>query len=344
MKKGFTLVELLAVIVILAVILIIAIPHVLKVIEQSRINAFESDAKMILNAIRMKKTSNIDFNYTVIDETNIKELLNINDVNYKSITITQKDEDPYIIIVGKNKWANLVVSGTTNNIFIHQDLVLWLDASNTASYPKSGSTWYDISGNENSGVFVNNPTFDNGAIMFNGVDDYIRIESSNDFNTGINGTFTYSAWIKSSDYSVPQTIISRTNPCSNPGHFNIFINNNKVHFSFYSNLDARGITHSSSNSILENDQWHHIVWTKQWGQLGVKLYVDGVLHLVSNDSDIRGTTYSRPVFIGARNRNPGVCESDPSPSRFFNGMISDIRVYNRILSEDEIKLLYESTK
>ena len=45
--KGFTLVELLAVIVILAVILIIAVPQVTNTIQTSRLNSIKSSAKMI---------------------------------------------------------------------------------------------------------------------------------------------------------------------------------------------------------------------------------------------------------------------------------------------------------
>jgi type IV pilus assembly protein PilA len=51
MKKGFTLVELLAVIVILAVILAIAIPGISSVISNASKSAFESDAKMVIKGI-----------------------------------------------------------------------------------------------------------------------------------------------------------------------------------------------------------------------------------------------------------------------------------------------------
>ena len=48
-KKGFTLVELLAVIVILAVILVIAIPRIIDVIDSSKLSSFESSARMIIS-------------------------------------------------------------------------------------------------------------------------------------------------------------------------------------------------------------------------------------------------------------------------------------------------------
>lgn len=53
-KKGFTLVELLAVIVILAIILAIAIPSITGLIESQRRSAFESNIKMIIKGMEYK--------------------------------------------------------------------------------------------------------------------------------------------------------------------------------------------------------------------------------------------------------------------------------------------------
>lgn len=53
-KKGFTLVELLAVIVILAIILAIAIPSVGNIMTAQRTSAFISNMKMIIHGIDLK--------------------------------------------------------------------------------------------------------------------------------------------------------------------------------------------------------------------------------------------------------------------------------------------------
>ncbi|MDD2489788.1 MAG: prepilin-type N-terminal cleavage/methylation domain-containing protein, partial [Bacilli bacterium] len=55
---GFTLVELLAVIVILAIVLAIAVPSITGIIENVTINAFEQDAKMIIKSINYKSLTN----------------------------------------------------------------------------------------------------------------------------------------------------------------------------------------------------------------------------------------------------------------------------------------------
>ena len=55
-------------------------------------------------------------------------------------------------------------------------LVLHLDAGNTKSYPGSGTTWFDKSGNENNGTLANGPEFSSangGSIVFDGSNDYV---------------------------------------------------------------------------------------------------------------------------------------------------------------------------
>jgi hypothetical protein len=62
-------------------------------------------------------------------------------------------------------------------------LVLNLDAAKVDSYPGTGTTWYDISGNNNNGTLTNGPTFSGigkqASIVFDGADDYvIRTDAS----------------------------------------------------------------------------------------------------------------------------------------------------------------------
>jgi hypothetical protein len=47
-------------------------------------------------------------------------------------------------------------------------LVLCLDAANARSYPGTGTTWTDRSGNGNDGTLINGPTFsdENGGVLY----------------------------------------------------------------------------------------------------------------------------------------------------------------------------------
>ena len=63
-----------------------------------------------------------------------------------------------------------------------------MDAGNLASYPGSGTTWFDLSGNSLNGTLTNGPTFSfsdsSSSIVFDGTNDYVNIPASSLFNFG----------------------------------------------------------------------------------------------------------------------------------------------------------------
>jgi hypothetical protein len=72
-------------------------------------------------------------------------------------------------------------------------LVMYLDAANTKSYPGSGTTWNDLSGNSNNGTLINGPTFNpNGGIDFDGTDDYINFGNPTELN--FTGNMSHEVW------------------------------------------------------------------------------------------------------------------------------------------------------
>jgi energy-coupling factor transporter ATP-binding protein EcfA2 len=61
---------------------------------------------------------------------------------------------------------------------ITNGLILYLDAKFIPSYPRNGTTWYDISSGGTNGTLVNGPTYNsNGAIVFDGTDDIVNISA-----------------------------------------------------------------------------------------------------------------------------------------------------------------------
>lgn len=114
-KRAFTLIELLAVIVILAIILIIAIPAVGKIIKNTKEDTFVSDAKMVLKQLVYEKVHNVGLDITSIDEKSIVNY-NLSNNNYKELKVLVVDNNPYIVIVGKEKWAGLKVCGKMTDI------------------------------------------------------------------------------------------------------------------------------------------------------------------------------------------------------------------------------------
>ena len=114
-KRGFTLVELLAVIVILAVILIIAMPKISDVIKNSKESSLETTAKLIASQAEKKYTEN-----QVLDNSSTikcSDVAKISDADYESCNITFDSKgNAKVSIVGKGKFEGLqVVDGTKDS-------------------------------------------------------------------------------------------------------------------------------------------------------------------------------------------------------------------------------------
>ena len=106
-KRGFTLVELLAVIVILAIILVIAVPKVMSVIEDAKKATLESTAKMIASQAEKQKVQN-----TVLGNDKAitcEDITNINDVDYEDCDIAFDNNTAKVTIIGSGKFEGLYV-------------------------------------------------------------------------------------------------------------------------------------------------------------------------------------------------------------------------------------------
>ena len=114
-KNAFTLIELLAVIVILAVILVISIPRILDVIETSKKDSFKNAAQLIADSAEKKKASNKLLDKD--EEITCKDVAKINDEDYASCIISFDSEgNAKVSITGKGKFDGLkITNGTKDN-------------------------------------------------------------------------------------------------------------------------------------------------------------------------------------------------------------------------------------
>ena len=176
-KKAFTLVELLAVIVILAIVLAIAIPKIYSMIDAAEKSSFISSNKLLINAVKNKLLEDESFDITSINKSNMKTLLNINDENYSYVSFSYDDQGKVKAnVTGTGKWANLISCGTYEDLsntdcIVKDGLILNLDAGNRYSHPGSGTTWSDLSGNNNNGTLVNGVGYSSsngGSFVFDG--------------------------------------------------------------------------------------------------------------------------------------------------------------------------------
>ena len=114
-KRGFTLVELLAVIVVIGVILVIVVPRVLKNIDEEKKSAFISSAKALIRKVEYDYMDNEDFDYVSLKTFNINDI-SMSNYDIDNSTIKMKDGDIYIKLIGKEKFEGYKCIGTINNL------------------------------------------------------------------------------------------------------------------------------------------------------------------------------------------------------------------------------------
>jgi len=207
---------------------------------------------------------------------------------------------------------------------ITDGLVLALDAGNTKSYPGSGTTWTDLSGNGNTGTLVNGVGYDSGnggALSFDGVDDYVNL----------NFPFTQS----SSENSYTIVMGAKLSTTSSARRQLWGSDNDGYDWSFGAGDDTKFTIFSGENIYTGRTQdtdWH--IFTAQWSSsFGTRLYIDNVLDIstanISYDISTASTT-----SIG---RNPLFGE-------YWNGNVSFVQLYNRALTAAEVAQNYNALR
>ena len=183
----------------------------------------------------------------------------------------------------------------------------------------------DSSGNGLHGTVMGNPTFVAGkigqAINLRGLNDYVEI-------TGYKGILgpnavTVTAWIKTTATGTG-TIVG-WGPNVDGQRFGFRINDGRLHMEH----DAGNL---QGDTNVNDGGWHHVAVTVQAN--ATISYPEAILWLNGIDDTRPGTdpdafnlTADQDVRIGSR---------PASNDRFFMGMIDDVRIYNRALSDAEV--------
>lgn len=208
-------------------------------------------------------------------------------------------------------------------------LVLCLDAGNPKSYPGSGTTWTDISGNGNTGTLTNGPTYssdDGGSIVFDGSNDYVVTSSNTDFLFGTE-EFAIEWW---------EYFTGGTNYQGHIGVFKIGGENRTAHIWTVSG-SFHGYPGSWTSIAMQpiSNQWAHYVMTGTSGD--IKFYQNGELKDTKNWNWSATSSTSNFAVAGT----PGWTYGNYAMS----GKISDVKVYKgKSFTEEEVQQNYNALK
>jgi hypothetical protein len=183
----------------------------------------------------------------------------------------------------------------------------------------------DSSGNGLNGTIVGDPMFVEGAVgmglQLDGIDDYVDL--GNDPLFDLTEQVTLSIWVNTQDIGTTQN-----NPWLGKGDTSYMIKGhrvgNQIEFFIY---DGTWITAHADVGAEFNGDWHHAAGTFDGEQL--KIYVDGGLSVTADHvGGISPNTYN--VAIGTNTQSSG---------RFSESIVDEAKIYNRALSEGEIRYL-----
>jgi hypothetical protein len=172
----------------------------------------------------------------------------------------------------------------------------------------------------------------NQAYSFNG---YQIIEIPHSEALNIIGDLTISAWfnINSSliccDYSHYQILQKRFDGAPNYTPYIFAIGGYGTKLEYVSGANET-YQYFQAPTTVSADTWQHAVCVIKNDTL--KLYLDDILILSALTDNTLRVTNTAPLWIGSSPRS--------KPFEFFVGMIDDVRLYNRALSEAEIVSLY----
>jgi hypothetical protein len=225
---------------------------------------------------------------------------------------------------------------------IKDGLVLCLDAGNRNSYNSGSNTWFDLSVNRYTGSLVNGPTFNssnNGSIVFDGTNDYVRVSSTSVIPGST--SFTFNIWL---NYSISggavfrDIVNNRESSTNNPGFLfttDSVTSNGKIRVQL--NTSAAGNSYTSTGrSIATGTPKYASVVVNRESNLLI-FYIDGTLDASFSISGLGSISSTRPFDIGWD-------EPFANPQAYFLGTIYTTQVYNRTLSATEVLQNYNANK
>ena len=243
-------------------------------------------------------------------------------INRLAIT---KFEGPFATLEDAMEWVEtngLFITNQNYPPIITNGNVLHLDGGLPASYPMVGTSWYDLTGNENNGVLNNGVSYNSsfkGYLNFNGSNQYVSFGSTTNIPVG-NSNYTIGVWFNADTLGDKGLVGWGNYETTNEVNAFRLTSNGLVNYWWANDLDVV--------TTITPGNWYYAVAT--FDGTTRSIYVNG--SLVGSDTPTgHNVTTSSNLTIGVTN-NTG----------YFDGSIGDVQIFNRALSSTEVFKNYSS--
>jgi type II secretory pathway pseudopilin PulG len=244
----------------------------------------------------------------------------------------------YDLSKGSTNKYFLNASGTTLSVISGEEGILSNDITNgLVGYwrldESTSTVAYDSSGNNNSGTLINSPTRATSTckvgscLIFNGTTNYISmVNTTTTKSIAPTGTIANWVYLVTPTSTLQMMVDMDGTGCVSRGLVTMV---SPTNFAIQYG-GGGGCQRALSTTVPVLNTWFYVVTT--WDSSGARIYINGVLEgssaIVPNFLITNATAY-----IG----------SNGGSTRLLNGRLDDIRIYNRALSADEVKKLYQSS-
>jgi hypothetical protein len=239
---------------------------------------------------------------------------NINTI-YDALTWFDTQSDRMIVNID---YPSIVTSGLT----------VMIDAGYVPSYPRTGTTWNDLSGNGNNGTLQNSPTYSSnngGIINFNGTNNTATFTATLNSVGMYQNSFSNEFWFNASSITQGALLSANGSPVAG-GQYVVLFRGGGIQVSFYG---------QDQYVSLSANTWYNFTNTYNYITKSSLMYLNGVLSsTLTRTFDLGASVQNSPLLIG--NYSYG--------GSYFSGSMSSLQIYNRVLSQAEITQNYNAYK
>lgn len=165
--------------------------------------------------------------------------------------------------------------------------------------------------------------------------EYLSIADGSQTGLDGSGPKTFAFWVKRESTGGAHVLLEKYVETGSQRSYSLsFMNDNKINFTVSGN-GVSDINVNSSTALSSTGTWYHIAAVYD-PSASMKLYIDGNLD-AQNTTSIPANVYnsSAPVHVGASS-------GGPSSSNAQDGLLDDVFIYNKALSEGEVETLMAS--
>lgn len=223
-----------------------------------------------------------------------------------------------------------------NGNFVIDNLKLYFNPNSILSYPKTGTTVTDLTGNSLNGT-LSNVTYSDPYFSFNGSNSQIAI-TDNALLEPTSGNWTIEVWFNLSSYSSQsQTIIGKFDPGGNTADISyaIRIANNTGNVRCDFSDGSTGV--STSNYTLSLNVWYQLVYVFDNTSNNIITYVNGSSTNTTANNNVNSVLNTTAnLYLGSYNNG--------EYPQYFNGKMGIVRLYGSALSASDVSKNFEANR